>query len=73
MRAHEAILGSGETAPFEEVLDVISLPKYDENIHDVDVDSVEIDDKVVDQLRDYVRTIASLYPHNPFHNYDHAR
>jgi hypothetical protein len=31
-----------------------------------------LDSVVMDELREYVRTIAQLYNQNPFHNFDHA-
>jgi hypothetical protein len=33
---------------------------------------VDLVEEVQDQLREYVRTIASLYDENPFHNFEHA-
>jgi 3'5'-cyclic nucleotide phosphodiesterase len=33
---------------------------------------VDLDEKIVMQLRHYVQTIASLYNANPFHNFEHA-
>ncbi|KAG7348838.1 adenylate/guanylate cyclase [Nitzschia inconspicua] len=37
-----------------------------------DGDTVKLNDVIMDELRNYVQTIASLYNNNPFHNFDHA-
>ena len=55
----------------EEVREIIMLPKFDPKVyrnHD-DPDSVQISDEVLQQLHDYVSTIATLYRDNPFHNF----
>ena len=54
----------------EEVREIITLPKFDAKVyrnHD-DPDSVQLSDDVLQQLHDYVSTIATLYRDNPFHN-----
>ena len=59
----------------EEVREIITLPKFDPKVyrnHD-DPDSVQLSEEVLQQLHDYVSTIATLYRDNPFHNFEHAR
>lgn len=54
----------------EEVREIIRLPNFDPNVyrnHD-DPDAVQLSDDVLQQLHDYVSTIATLYRDNPFHN-----
>ncbi|CAB9510830.1 Receptor-type guanylate cyclase gcy [Seminavis robusta] len=58
----------------EEVREIITLPKFDPKVyrnHD-DPDSVQLNEDVLQQLHDYVSTIATLYRDNPFHNFEHA-
>ena len=55
----------------EEVREIITLPKFDAKVyrnHD-DPDAVQLSDDVLQQLHDYVSTIATLYRDNPFHNF----
>lgn len=62
------------TNPLDEVKEIITLPVFDSNAaknqrnHS---DSV-VPDEALDQIRDYVTCIASMYRRNPFHNFDHA-
>eukprot|EP00934_Nitzschia_sp_Nitz4_P005403 Nitzschia sp. Nitz4//scaffold296_size27349//382//4345//NITZ4_008196-RA/size27349-snap-gene-0.39-mRNA-1//1//CDS//3329546261//5393//frame0 len=60
--------------PMDEVKEVIHLPDFDHRVakKQVDVDEIQLDQKVVDQLRLYVTTISHLYYENPFHNFEHA-
>jgi len=66
---------SGTTggSPFDEVQEVITLPKFPT----VDptrshVTKKPLSNVVVQQIRDYVQCIAELYRDNPFHNFEHA-
>jgi Adenylate and Guanylate cyclase catalytic domain len=55
----------------EEVSEIIMLPKFDPKVyrnHD-DPDAVQMSDDVLQQLHDYVSTIATMYRDNPFHNF----
>ena len=47
----------------EEVREIIMLPKFDPKVyrHHDDPDSVQISEEVLQQLHDYVSTIATLY------------
>jgi Adenylate and Guanylate cyclase catalytic domain len=55
----------------EEVSEIIMLPKFDPKVyrHHDDPDAVQISDEVLQQLHDYVSTIATLYRDNHFHNF----
>eukprot|EP00934_Nitzschia_sp_Nitz4_P003177 Nitzschia sp. Nitz4//scaffold52_size167869//51633//56242//NITZ4_002269-RA/size167869-snap-gene-0.210-mRNA-1//1//CDS//3329554014//3167//frame0 len=59
---------------YEEVSESIELPKFDPKAARARArpSSVEMSLDVVNELRDYVRTIASRYRDNPFHNFAHA-
>ena len=73
IRSLEKALSNAQTGPLEEVQDVITLPKYDAKVVLVDSGTVQADEVVLSQLRNYVKTIAGMYRDNPFHNYEHAR
>jgi hypothetical protein len=57
-----------------EVAKVIMLPTFDGTSAVFDQKRVEISKAVVEQLRDFVSSIASSYRynHHPFHNFDRA-
>lgn len=58
----------------DEVKEIIELPEFDfEAVRDQeDPNSIELDQAVLDQLRDYVTMVATMYRDNPFHNFEHA-
>ena len=58
----------------DEVQEVITLPQFDAKAakRAKDPQSIELDKHVMEQLHDYVRTIAALYHNNPFHSFDHV-
>jgi hypothetical protein len=60
---------TGRTA-LDEVVEIIELPRF--NARSSSSVSVEINDEVQNQLREYVRTIATMYNENAFHNFEHA-
>jgi class 3 adenylate cyclase len=62
------------TMVLEEVTEVIKLPSFDPRAYKdhVDPSTVELDPKVVSQLKRYVTIIAAMYRNNPFHNFEHA-
>lgn len=66
--------GPPVTMPLEEVKEIITLPEFDRKAarREKDIDTVEIEPKVVAQLKEHVKWIASQYNDNPFHNFDHA-
>jgi hypothetical protein len=61
----------------DEVADVLKLPVYATNmVGSADLSSEKaaapLDQDVMDELKDYVYKIASMYNKNPFHNFEHA-
>jgi class 3 adenylate cyclase len=60
--------------PLEEVQEIISLPEYDAVavINQRNSQGIEMEDAVVDQIREYVTCIARMYRKNAFHNFEHA-
>ena len=54
--------------------DIISMPHFSEQVEKrrVDPESIQLDEKVLDQLNKYVQTMAAMYRENPFHNFEHA-
>jgi len=69
----EVELSHPRTKPLDEVADVLTLATYDDKVFAVDPSRIHINDKAMSQLQHFVKTIASLYRQNPFHNYEHAR
>jgi hypothetical protein len=58
--------------PIDAVIDIISLPHFDEKSFSkhVNPDSIEIPDVVMAQLGAFVGKIADLYRLNAFHNFE---
>lgn len=62
----------------DEVREIIQLPKYDNEVarrkkSQISPKSIKLPKHVIDQLRAYVSTVASLYRDAvPFHNFEHA-
>jgi 3'5'-cyclic nucleotide phosphodiesterase/Adenylate and Guanylate cyclase catalytic domain len=67
-------LSTEQSTVMEECSEVIHLPKFDASAFTahVDPDTIELDKKVVAQLKRYVSIIAAMYRNNPFHNFEHA-
>jgi class 3 adenylate cyclase len=65
---------SKDDGVLDEVEEIITLPKFDSKAarNQKDPDSFELSETVSTQLHDYVQTIAAMYRHNPFHNFEHA-
>jgi hypothetical protein len=59
---------SGKQNVIAEVASYIILP---EHVNTPDLDEA-VDPEVIEELKNYVQTIASLYNDNSFHNFDHA-
>lgn len=65
-------------APLDEMVECISLPKYDAvaakkaTTLEQDPESIDLGGAVRDQLHDYVQAISSMYCENAFHNFEHA-
>eukprot|EP00977_Amphora_coffeiformis_P003392 scaffold630_cov174-Amphora_coffeaeformis.AAC.12 len=59
--------------PFDEVVDTLALSPYTVPEVEVDLESIELDQKVLQELREFVMVLAGSYRQgNPFHNFDHA-
>lgn len=60
--------------PRDEIAEVINMPAYDplKERYSVELDSFELEPKVVSKLKDMVTSIETLYQNNPFHNFPHA-
>lgn len=58
----------------EEIQEVIALPKFDSEVamKQRDASTVTLGSDVMEQLQDYLQTIAALYRDNAFHNFEHA-
>jgi hypothetical protein len=58
----------------DEVKDCIDIPEFHAELERMqqDAGSVELSEKVSQQLRDYISTICCMYRRNHFHNFDHA-
>ena len=55
-----------------EVTEIITLPQFQNTDKNIDASRIELSEDVVNQLRDYVQTLAAMYRENPFHNFEHA-
>ena len=55
----------------DEVQEIITLPSQVVS-NDIDIDGVQVDDKVRSQLRTFVSRIGSMYRDNSFHCFEHA-
>jgi class 3 adenylate cyclase len=57
-----------------EVIQIIPLPKFDVKAHknQETANKIEIPQKVVEQLRLFVSSVAAMHRDNPFHNFEHA-
>ena len=66
-----------ETAdmPLEEVKEIIEMVDFDKRTvkKPFENEEIELSDEVLQELREYVTAIASLYNDNPFHGFAHAR
>jgi 3'5'-cyclic nucleotide phosphodiesterase len=58
----------------DEVREIRSLPRYDAKAarRQKEPEQVELEGSVVEELREYVSNIASMYKDNAFHNFEHA-
>ncbi|MGK3760746.1 MAG: hypothetical protein ACI8RD_013064 [Bacillariaceae sp.] len=74
---HDGSINFTNDTVIDEVADVLKLPMYAANIvGSADTSSKKttapLDQDVMDELKDYVYSIASMYNNNPFHNFEHA-
>eukprot|EP00980_Cylindrotheca_fusiformis_P002188 scaffold500_cov124-Cylindrotheca_fusiformis.AAC.1 len=74
LRDAELAILSNTANTLDEVEEVVTLPVYSgrttQTRHIADV--VDLPEKAVEQLVEYVRTIATMYRTNSFHNFEHA-
>jgi len=61
-----------EGMPLDEVSEIIALPAYDSAAARRQKNDVEVPVEAKEQLRDYIRAIATMYRSNSFHNFEHA-
>jgi class 3 adenylate cyclase len=59
------------TTPLDEVQEIISMPVF-KKCKNTESKEEDLIPTVMNQLREYVSAIASMYRHNPFHNFEHA-
>eukprot|EP00980_Cylindrotheca_fusiformis_P018093 scaffold5810_cov109-Cylindrotheca_fusiformis.AAC.3 len=59
------------TTVLDEVQEIITLPQ-EEQVYKRDPASLELDPKVLAELKAFVGLIASMYQDNSFHNFEHA-
>ena len=71
IRRLEESIGRDDTV-LSEVTEVIMLPPFENTTNAIDPSRIELSEDVVNQLRDYVQTLAAMYRENPFHNFEHA-
>jgi 3'5'-cyclic nucleotide phosphodiesterase len=55
----------------DEVKEIIDLPGPIQSQQNI-AENVELDSEIGVQMRDYLTHVASMYPDNPFHNFEHA-
>jgi Adenylate and Guanylate cyclase catalytic domain len=62
------------TMVIDEVVEMIELPELDVTAHAsmASYEQIVLDEQVIEQIRDYICTIASLYRKNYFHNFEHV-
>jgi hypothetical protein len=66
-----SIAHDGAKIVIDEVSTYVPLPSYDDGDMGLDPSQVLLEAAVMEELREYVRTIAQLYnQENPFHNFD---
>lgn len=66
-----SIAGATEN-PLSEVVEIIALPEFKKTLANTTSSDIEIDKQVVEELREYVSCVASMYRPNAFHNFEHA-
>jgi hypothetical protein len=71
IRNLEESIGRDDTV-LSEVQEIIMLPPFENSGNSIDPSRIELSEDVINQLRDYVQTLAAMYRENPFHNFEHA-
>jgi hypothetical protein len=67
MTQHEAATQKGELTPRQEIVEVVNLPRYNDQIaaKQKNLDNIALDDVVTKELFCYVTAIASMYKGKP--------
>lgn len=65
-------LPSFDNNPVDEVKDIITLPRFKMINNQEDPENIILDPIVVQQLRQFLTSLADLYRENHFHNFEHA-
>jgi hypothetical protein len=60
------------TNPLDEVVEIIPLPEFHNDLSLPDPHSVFVDPAIMKEIKEFVTTVATLYRDNPFHNFEHA-
>jgi hypothetical protein len=68
----EQAIGGDERTVLEETPSYVPLPKFDDEFVAQPIEDVSLDPIVIEQLKQYVLTVASMYKENPFHNFEHC-
>jgi Adenylate and Guanylate cyclase catalytic domain len=73
--AHRGELGTDRPMPIEEVSETIRLPSFDARTSKIQIqpESIELDPRVVSQLKRFVSIVAAMYRNNSFHNFGESR
>jgi class 3 adenylate cyclase len=61
-----------ESNAVHQVADIITMPNFDERAFRLSNEPLELEPVVVEQLRNFVDVVCSMYHDNPFHNFEHA-
>jgi hypothetical protein len=74
IRSAEEAIFAKESNTLDEVEEVVKLPLFNARMQQsrLIADDVELPEKAVEQLLEYVRSIATMYRTNSFHNFEHA-
>jgi hypothetical protein len=58
----------------DEMVEVVTLPKFNAKAakNQMDHNAIHIPPQVLNQLTEYIKTVASMYRDNAFHNFEHA-
>eukprot|EP00522_Entomoneis_paludosa_P015215 CAMPEP_0172460140 /NCGR_PEP_ID=MMETSP1065-20121228/35696_1 /TAXON_ID=265537 /ORGANISM="Amphiprora paludosa, Strain CCMP125" /LENGTH=1281 /DNA_ID=CAMNT_0013215079 /DNA_START=46 /DNA_END=3891 /DNA_ORIENTATION=- len=67
-------MGSSQGTVLEEVQEVVELPEFDPRLaqNRIDPSTIQLDEMVMTQLKEFVSIIAVMYRANPFHCFEHA-
>ena len=72
VRPRRSVDGAESGLIIDEVVEVISLPKFNANCASTRGRCVVLPKEVHNQMKEFVASIASMYRQVPFHNFEHA-